>query len=115
LITVTNDAWYQRTSAAYQHFQASVFRAVENRVPMARCANTGVSAFINPDGTIDGIVSDPSGNTLFVAGYLTRDIRLSDRQATIYTRFGDWFVVACLLIAFAMFICYNTFPNKRRR
>jgi apolipoprotein N-acyltransferase len=115
LITVTNDAWYQRTSAAYQHFQASVFRAVENRVPMARCANTGVSAFINPDGTIDGIVSDPSGNTLFVAGHLTRDIRLSDRQVTIYTRFGDWFIAACLLIAFAMFICYNTFPNKRRR
>jgi apolipoprotein N-acyltransferase len=115
LITVTNDAWYRRTSAAYQHFQASVFRSVENRVPMARCANTGVSAFINADGTIDGIVSDPLGNTLFVAGHLTRDIRLSDRQVTIYTRFGDWFIVACLLIAFAMVLCYNIFPDKRRR
>jgi apolipoprotein N-acyltransferase len=105
MITVTNDAWYQRTSAAHQHFQASVFRAVENRVPMARCANTGVSGFINADGTIEGIVSDPSGNALFVKGHLTRDIRLSDGPVTVYTRFGDWFIVACLI---ALLLCFMT-------
>ncbi|TRZ49641.1 apolipoprotein N-acyltransferase, partial [bacterium] len=52
LVNITNDAWYKKTSAPYQHLQASVFRAVENRLPLARAANTGVSAFISPQGRI---------------------------------------------------------------
>jgi apolipoprotein N-acyltransferase len=98
LITVTNDAWYQRTSAPYQHFQASIFRAIENRVWMVRSANTGVSGFVRPDGTIKGLVSDAAGRTIFVAGYLTADIGMSGGPVTFYTRFGDWFIAAVLTI-----------------
>ncbi|MFA6384182.1 MAG: apolipoprotein N-acyltransferase [Candidatus Omnitrophota bacterium] len=98
LVTVTNDAWYQRTSAPYQHFQASVFRAVENRVWMARSANTGVSGFIRPDGVIEGLVSGPEGKTIFVPGYSTREIGLSACAVTAYTKFGDWFIAAALLM-----------------
>jgi apolipoprotein N-acyltransferase len=43
LVNITNDAWYRYSAATYQHRQAAVFRAVENRVPVIRCANTGVS------------------------------------------------------------------------
>src|SRR5436309_315013 len=52
MVTITNDAWFGRTSAPYQHFAMVVFRAVENRVPCARAANTGSSGFIAAEGHI---------------------------------------------------------------
>jgi len=104
LITVTNDAWYKRTSAPYQHFQASVFRAVENRVYMVRSANTGISGFVRPDGTVGGLVSDASGRVIFVAGFLTQGVVLSSCSKTLYSRYGDWFIVtAAIIILLALF------------
>jgi apolipoprotein N-acyltransferase len=50
LINLTNDAWYGRSSAPWQHLSMAVFRAVENRRGLARAANTGVSGFIDPLG-----------------------------------------------------------------
>src|SRR5262249_53385352 len=48
LISITNDAWFGTSSAPYQHLAMATLRAVENRVPILRAANTGVSAVILP-------------------------------------------------------------------
>lgn len=52
LATITNDAWYGRTSAAWQHTAMDVFRAIETRRPVVRAAQTGVSAFVDASGAI---------------------------------------------------------------
>jgi len=99
LVNITNDAWYKQTFASYQHFQASVFRAVENRVNLLRSANTGVSGFISPEGKIIALVQDASARELFVDGYKTWSIPAKKGAQTIYTRFGDWFIMSvCSLI-----------------
>jgi len=73
LIVITNDAWYGRSGAAYQHAACSVFRAIENRVPVVRCANTGYSCFIDSRGRIYDSVQDKKSH-LFVTGYKTSTI-----------------------------------------
>ncbi|MGD0337139.1 MAG: apolipoprotein N-acyltransferase [Candidatus Omnitrophota bacterium] len=98
LVNITNDAWYKQTSAPYQHLQASVFRAVENRVYLVRAANTGVSGFIFPTGKIISLVKDKSGRAIFVEGFLTERIFTPDWLNSFYTRHGDIFIIICILL-----------------
>jgi len=100
LVNITNDAWYMKTAAAAQHFQASVFRAVENNVFLVRSANTGISGFISPRGQIISLVSDKEGNVIFIDGYLSEEIVLGQKNLTFYSRFGDIFI---LLVSFYLF------------
>jgi len=72
---------------------------VENRVNLLRSANTGVSGFISPEGKIIALVQDASARELFVDGYKTWPISAKKGAQTIYTRFGDWFIMSlCSLI-----------------
>ncbi|PQP34706.1 apolipoprotein N-acyltransferase, partial [Desulfobacteraceae bacterium SEEP-SAG9] len=81
LVNVTNDAWYGQSSAPYQHFSMSIFRAVENRRALIRSANTGISGFVDPAGRI--VVTTP----LFQEKVITRNIPVI-QATTFYTRFG---------------------------
>jgi apolipoprotein N-acyltransferase len=89
LVTMTNDAWFGHTSAPYQHFSMAVFRAIENRVPVARAANTGISGFIDSRGRI----LDKSD--IFVEATLTQEVSVGDEKS-FYTRNGDLFAYFCI-------------------
>nr|HID59426.1 apolipoprotein N-acyltransferase [Desulfobacterales bacterium] len=91
LVTITNDAWFDTSSAPYQHFSMVVFRAVENRVAVVRAANTGISGFVDPAGRI--LEQTP----LFKEAIRTCSLPMMS-QETFYTRFGDVFVLICFLI-----------------
>jgi apolipoprotein N-acyltransferase len=97
LVNITNDAWYKQTSAPYQHLEASVFRAVENRVFLVRAANTGISGFIDPCGKIISLVHDKGGKEIFVDGYKTQEIIIPKRGLSFYNRLGDYFILVCFL------------------
>lgn len=106
LVTITNDAWFGKTSAPYQHFSIAAFRAVENRVFIARAANTGISGFIDPTGKII------QRGDIFTEEALTETIRLSTRR-TFYTLYGDLFAWLCSAFTLAM-IVYGTLQRRRR-
>jgi len=108
LINITNDAWFGDTSSPYQHLSASVFRAVENGVYLVRAANTGVSGFITPEGRIYPLLDKTRGEQTFISGYLTQDITIFPKQNNLYTQWGDWFVLTCLVVA----ICGIYLANK---
>ncbi|MBP9597777.1 MAG: apolipoprotein N-acyltransferase [Desulfobacter sp.] len=106
LTTMTNDAWFGRTQAALQHFSMAVFRAVENRRSVVRVANTGISGFIDPSGTI------LEKTDIFTACALTRQVPVMSGQ-TFYTRHGDLAAKACLVAFFL--ICVIKFILKKFR
>lgn len=95
LVNMTNDAWFHKTNAQYQHAQASVFRAVENRVNVVRSANTGLSCFIDQKGEIVSEVTDGT-ERLFIDGFQIHDIVLTNTK-TLYTMHGDIFAYLCVL------------------
>jgi apolipoprotein N-acyltransferase len=113
IVNITNEAWFGKTSAPYQFVAMSVFRAVENRVAVVRCANTGVSCFISPAGRIIGEVQQ-NKKDIFVRGYLTKRIPLSHGK-TFYTIHGDVFIYICMVITIIMiFLTFfkKIFKNK---
>jgi len=94
LTTITNDAWYGRSSAAYQHWDQASMRAIEEGRYLARAANTGISGFVDPYGRII------EKTQLFVQASVVRDIRfISDR--TVYSRIGDLVAWLSLVVTVA--------------
>jgi apolipoprotein N-acyltransferase len=90
LVTITNDAWFGRTSGPYQHFYMGVFRAIENRKPVIRAANTGISGFIDSYGRV------LQKSDLFKQQTLVSAIE-KNSKITFYTKYGDLFIYFCLL------------------
>jgi apolipoprotein N-acyltransferase len=90
LINITNDAWYGKTSAPYQHFSMAVFRTVETRRALVRSANTGISGFIDPIGRI------VSKTLVFKDSVIVEDVPLMSGQ-TPYVRLGDMFAIFCIV------------------
>jgi apolipoprotein N-acyltransferase len=84
LLNPTNDAWFGPSTASSQHLAHLVLRAVENRLSCARSANTGISAFILPDGQIS------AATELFREAVETRALPLL-RQDTFYSQYAEIF------------------------
>jgi apolipoprotein N-acyltransferase len=93
LTTITNDAWYGRSSAAFQHWDQASMRAIENGRYLARAANTGISGFVDPYGRV------LERSALFEQKVLIQDLRFLTGR-TIYSQVGD--VVAWLSLALVM-------------
>ena len=88
---LTNDNWFGVTAAPYQHNLASVFRAVENRVPIVIASNSGPSQIIDPFGRVLAEVPH-----LFSQGAATADVELGSGNS-FYTKHGDFFALICIV------------------
>ena len=86
LVNITNDGWFGKTSAPYQHLVFYIFRAIETDRYVLRAANTGISAIIDPRGRINGKTS------IFKEEVLRGMFSLRDGQ-TLYVRYGDYFIL----------------------
>ena len=92
LIFITNDSWWGNTSGARQHKQYAVLRAVENRRWVVRCANGGISCFIDPEGHVYDETS------MYTVDFIHHDIQ-PRKELTFYSRHGDLFARICAIIA----------------
>lgn len=108
LVNQSNDAWYDPSCAGRQHMTHSVLRAVENRVPVVRSTNTGLTCFIDRNGRIHGALRprQPGFSTQSVAA------PAPGMTLTFYTRQGDVFAVGCAALALFLFAFARLFWQK---
>lgn len=108
-VVITNDAWWGKLFGTYQHNRYSVLRAIENRRWIVRCANTGISCFIDPYGNI---YNETQINRKIS---LTGNIGIRNDK-TFYTLNGDVFSVVCLCISvvFCLFGIASKIYSKKK-
>ena len=94
LTTITNDAWFGRTSAPYQHFAQAAMRAIEQGRYLVRSANTGISGIVDPYGRV------VAQTDVFVPAALVGEARFLSVD-TVYSRSGDLFAYAATLVTLA--------------
>ncbi len=97
LFNLSNDSWFGKSQARYQHLRIVRMRAAENRRWIVRATNNGISAVIDPAGRILNTLPEYRE----AAGRLRYDYR---SDLTFYTKHGDWFVLLCALCALAALV-----------
>lgn len=101
LVNQTNDAWFDPLWGSRQHMALSVFRAVENRVPVVRAANTGISCAIDARGKVQEKLTGADGRHDGPGFQLVNVLLPYDRMPlTFYTRHGDVFAWSCFAPGF---------------
>jgi apolipoprotein N-acyltransferase len=106
LTTITNDAWFGRTSAPYQHFAQASMRAIENGRYLVRAANTGISGIVDPYGRV------LERSAIFEPAVIVGEARFLTNR-TIYTRIGDVFAYASAAATLAL-LALGAVYNRRQ-
>ncbi|MFN3787954.1 MAG: apolipoprotein N-acyltransferase, partial [Sulfurihydrogenibium azorense] len=105
IVNITNDGWFGKTSAPYQHFEMARVRAIENNVYLIRAANTGISAVINPVGTVKSFIP------LYKEGVLVEKVYLSSGKS-FYNSYKMYIYVGFVFIfVFSLFLVYRLNPK----
>jgi apolipoprotein N-acyltransferase len=109
LVNLTNDGWFGLTAGAETHLINSIFRAVENRRPLWRCTNTGISGAVDIFGRVDRWMEP------FTMGAIMKPVTVSvEPQTTFYTAHGDVFALGCMTLTFVA-IAARLGTLRRRR
>ena len=95
LINLSNDGWFHGSAELDMHLAIGVFRAIENRVPLARSVNTGLSALVDGNGEIRESLAKESKGVLSVTVPL-------DKRTSYYSQWGDWLGLSCLAISIGL-------------
>jgi len=117
LVNITNDGWFGESAEQWQQATAALFRTIENRVPLVRCCNNGVSCWIDAQGRIRDVLRDAQG-TVYGKGSLQIQIPIlpagESRSATFYTRHGDVFGWSCTGVSL-MFLIAGSLHHRPAR
>jgi apolipoprotein N-acyltransferase len=108
LVNVTNDAWYAVSPGPYQHLSQTVFRAIEEGLPMIRATNTGFSAIIDPVGRI------LDQNSLFETSVQTSYLPVSVKETTLFAVYKNApFLILLACLAFPLLIKVSSKSGRK--
>ena len=106
LVYVVNDGWYEGPPEPQQHAKQSIYRSIENRRPVLRCANTGLTMHVSPTGEVIDKVD------LNMKGSIDNIKIFKNDYKTFYTRYGNVFALILLIINIG-FIIKAYFKNEK--
>jgi len=102
VVNISEDAWFGRSIGPYQHFSKAIYRSVEEGVFVARSANKGISAFINPNGkVIKSLNTGESGNI---------ELNFPNfKQSTLFSRYGNKIFFLIILLYIFLTLIFKKF------
>lgn len=115
LLNLTNNGWFGESAAQWQHAASSIFRAVENGLPMVRCANNGLSCWVSSRGHLREQFF-PGTSDAYGPGYKRFEVPLLNgtrRAPTFYRQYGDVFGWSC--VAWSVLVVGLAFVRTRRK
>ncbi len=118
LLNLTNDGWFGKSAAQWQHAAIAVFRAVENGMPLVRATNNGLTCWVDARGGLHDVYF-PGSRNIYRAGIKLARVPLlppgQTRHLTFYTRHGDWFGWSCVALTSAscLLLFARRFLSKR--
>jgi apolipoprotein N-acyltransferase len=114
LLNLTNNGWFGESAAQWQHAASAVFRAVENGLPLVRCANNGLTCWVDAQGRMKEVYF-PGTKDVYGPGFKIVEVPLLDRKRppTFYRRHGDLFGWSC--VAWSALAVGRTFLWRRAR
>ncbi len=101
LVNLTNDGWFDHGAEQWQHAASAVFRAIENGVPLVRCANNGLTCWVDATGRVREILKG-QGGSVYGVGAMTIEVPLQKHAPTFYNRHGDRFGWGCVILALTL-------------
>jgi apolipoprotein N-acyltransferase len=104
LLNFTNDVWFGDTAAAEQHLMLQIGRSIENRVWLVRATNSGISAFVDPSGTVR------ARSQIGLSTIMTAEIAIPALPHSFYRRYGNLWLWIASTAAFVALI----FRNRRQ-
>ncbi len=126
LVNISNDGWFVKfagekvspSAELPQHAAVCAFRAVENRIPIVRSVNTGISCLIDSlgrmkDGFVDGTLPDKAMDRTAVAGWFTDRI-LIDKRISFFSKNGEWLDFCCQGCVFLFIIAWVLSKTSRQ-
>jgi apolipoprotein N-acyltransferase len=127
LVNISNDGWFVRfvgskiipSTELRQHAAICVFRAVENRLPILRSVNTGISCLIDSNGKIrDGYLAGNLPHKAMerqgMAGWFA-DIVLIDKRVSFFSLHGQWLGFSCAILFVGMLLIQLIFPTQKSK
>ncbi|HPP86874.1 MAG TPA: apolipoprotein N-acyltransferase [bacterium] len=106
-VNITNDAWTNSTQAHYQHFYMNVFTAIQNRIPLVRCGNSGISGWINEIGELNNLSLPLTSTNYSFNMQLKKEFKNS-----FYTRYGDVFAQIIVILSGVLLFSSFFFSKK---
>ena len=115
LLNLTNNGWFGESAAQWQHAANAVFRAVENRIPLVRCTNNGLTCWIDACGAMHEVYF-PNSKDIYGSGFKAVDVPLLDagqkRPPTFYNQHGDCFGWTCLTVSCLMALARRIWKSR---
>ena len=117
LLNLTNNGWFGEGAAQWQHAANAVFRAVENGLPLVRCANNGLTGWVDARGSIQDVFRDTDGR-IYGAGFQVVTVPVhppgAKPPATFYRKHGDVFGWSCVAWS-GVALGVNRFRGRRSK
>jgi len=109
LLNLTNNGWFGESAAQWQHAASAVYRAIEHDLPLVRCANNGLTCWVDRNGRMHDVYF-PDSRDVYKAGYKVVQVPVGSAAKyvpTFYRRYGDLFGWLCCAFSGAIWILFE--------